>query len=71
MSDEQEVFRSATLRIAAAEARKAREWTARRNRAIRAAYVEGGASLREIGEATGLSHEAVRKILDRMASSSS
>jgi DNA-binding MarR family transcriptional regulator len=64
-------LKTSILRIAAAEARKAREWTARRNRAIRAAYVEGGASLREIGEATGLSHEAVRKILDRMASSSS
>jgi DNA-directed RNA polymerase sigma subunit (sigma70/sigma32) len=50
------------LRIAAVEARKAKEWTVRRNRAICAAS-RAGASLREIGDATGLSHEAVRKIV--------
>ena len=66
MSDD--ALKTSTLRIAAADARKAREWTARRNRAIGAAHTYG-ASLREIGDATGLSHEAVRKILERLATS--
>ena len=67
MSDES--LKSSTLRIAAAEARKAREWTSRRNRAIGAAH-QSGASLREIGDATGLSHEAVRKILEKLTAAS-
>lgn len=45
-------------------ARKAREATARRDDAIRRMHAEG-AALRTIGEAAGLSHTAVKKILDR------
>lgn len=45
-------------------ARKARDATDRRNDAIRRMHAEG-ASLRAIGEAAGLSHMAIKKILDR------
>jgi hypothetical protein len=65
----EDTLKASTLRIAAADARKAREWTARRNRAIGAAH-QSGASLREIGDATGLSHEAVRKVLEKLAAAS-
>lgn len=48
-------------------ARKQAEWTRRRDTAIAIASKEG-ASLREIGEVTGLSHVGIKKILDRLAS---
>ena len=55
------------LRIARTTARQAEqkkaEWTERRDKAMAIARAEG-ASLREIGEATGLSHVGVKKILD-------
>lgn len=41
--------------------RAVREWTAERDRRIRAA-VDAGGSLREVGEAVGLSHTAVKFI---------
>ena len=40
---------------------KAREWTLERDRLVKLA-VERGASLREVGEAVGLSHTAVKFI---------
>lgn len=40
---------------------KVTEWTERRNAIIRAAVDEGG-SLREVGDAVGLSHQAVKFI---------
>jgi hypothetical protein len=43
---------------------KAREWTERRDRRIRAAVAAGG-SLRAVAEAAGLSHTAVSKIAKR------
>lgn len=52
------------LSAAASAAQKTREWTARRDRRIRAA-VQAGASLRAVGAATGLSHAAVAKIAKR------
>jgi DNA invertase Pin-like site-specific DNA recombinase len=45
-------------------AKKAREATARRDQEIREMHA-GGATLRAIGEAAGLSHTAIKKILDR------
>lgn len=45
-------------------AQKAREWTERRDKRIRAA-VAAGASLRTVGAAAGLSHAAVAKIAKR------
>ena len=42
-------------------ARKQREWRAKRDELIREA-VEAGGSYREVAEAVGLSHTAVRKI---------
>ena len=55
------------LRIASTTARQAEqkkaEWTERRDKAISIARTEG-ASLREIAQATGLSHVGVKKILD-------
>jgi hypothetical protein len=45
-------------------AAKAVEWTETRNAAIREARA-GGASLRSIAEAAGLSHTAVAKIVGR------
>jgi transposase-like protein len=45
--------------------RKSDEWRGRRDQLIREAYVNGG-SLREIGEAAGLSHVAVMKIVHRL-----
>lgn len=41
--------------------RKVREWTATRDRFIKQAVAEGG-SLREVGAAVGLSHQAVKFI---------
>jgi hypothetical protein len=41
--------------------RKAQEWTTERDRLIREAVKEGG-SLREVGEAAGISHTAVKFI---------
>lgn len=46
---------------AAHAAQKAREWTQRRDAAIRRALAEG-VSLRVLAAATGLSHTAVAKI---------
>ncbi len=43
-------------------AKKAQEWTARRNELI-GQYRAEGWSLRAIGNATGLSHTAIAKIL--------
>lgn len=40
---------------------KVPEWTEKRNEAIRAA-IANGATLREVGEAVGLSHQAVKFI---------
>lgn len=45
-------------------AKKAAEWTERRNALIRQARAEGS-TLRGIGRATGLSHTAIAKILAR------
>lgn len=45
-------------------ARRQREWTARRNQAIRDA-VEAGASLRQVAESAGLSPSGIRKIVER------
>lgn len=53
-----------TTKEVASWARKAREATLRRDEAIRVMHAEG-ATLRAIGEAAGLSHTAIRKILDR------
>lgn len=59
------------LRIAKTTTRQAEkkqaEWTARRDKAIRIARSEG-ASLREIAEATGMSHVGIKKLLDRSES---
>lgn len=59
------------LKIAATTTRQAAakqaEWTARRDKAIKIARAEG-ASLREIAEATGLSHVGIKKLLDRAES---
>lgn len=55
---------SDTRKTLASWAKKAREATARRDEAIRQMHAEG-ASLRAIGEAAGLSHTAVAKILAR------
>jgi len=44
--------------------RKQREWTEKRDAAIVEA-VSNGASLREVGEAVGLSHSGVQRILAR------
>lgn len=59
------------LRIAKTTTRQAEikraEWIARRNKAIKIAHDEG-ASLREIAEATELSHVGVKKILDQFES---
>lgn len=54
---------SATDRAATAAA-KAREWTQRRDAAIRAAVADG-VSLRTVAATTGLSHNAVWKIARR------
>ena len=58
------------LKLADITARRARqivdELTRRRDLAISVARQEG-ASLREIAEATELSHTAIQKILDRLA----
>ena len=51
-------------------AKKKAEWTARRDKAIGLARREG-ASLREIGEATGLTHAGVKKILDNASAAQS
>ena len=60
------------LKIAELTTRKARakqeEWTTRRDKAIFVARKQG-ASLREIGEATDLSHTAIQKIVDRFEAS--
>lgn len=57
------------LRIAEITARRSvkgiEDWIARRNTAIAVARQEG-ASLREIAEATELSHTAIQKILTKM-----
>lgn len=53
-----------TPKEVASWARKAREATARRDKAIRAMRAEG-ASLRAIADAASLSHTAVAKILAR------
>lgn len=45
-------------------AKKAREWTTRRDALIRQQYA-AGASLRAIGEEAGLSHTAIAKIVAR------
>jgi len=45
-------------------ARKAREWTERRNALIRQAHAEGE-SFRSIAERVGLTHTAIKKIVDR------
>lgn len=45
--------------------RKSDEWRNRRDQLIRDAYINGG-SLREIGDAAGLSHVAVMKIVHRL-----
>lgn len=45
-------------------ARRADQSLAERDRLIREAY-EQGAGLREIGRAAGLTHPAIRKIIDR------
>lgn len=64
--------KSNALRIAQVTAKQAvreqNEWTRRRNEAIAIASKEG-ASLREIGGATGLSHVGIKKILDQLAAS--
>lgn len=49
-------------------ARKAREWTIRRDDLIREAHA-GGLSLRAIGGEAGLTHTAIAKILARAVSS--
>jgi len=58
------------LKIAHTTARQAKqrqaEWATRRDKAIKIAHDEG-ATLREIGEATGLTHVGVKKVLDRLA----
>lgn len=41
--------------------RKVAEWTAERDRLIKQAVAEGG-SLREVGEAVGMSHTAIKFI---------
>lgn len=52
-----------STRIALARAgRKVQTWTATRDQLIREAVIEEGASLREVGEAVGLSHTAVKFI---------
>jgi hypothetical protein len=50
------------LRAVARYAEQARQFTASRNGAIRIAHNEG-ATLRQIGEAAGLSHTAIGKIV--------
>ena len=42
--------------------RKVATWTTTRDRLIREAVIEEGASLREVGAAVGLTHTAVRFI---------
>lgn len=56
-----ETFDRARLRQSA---QRAAQWTADRDRRIRAA-VAAGASLREVGAAVGLSHSAIAKIAKR------
>lgn len=46
--------------------RKSEEWRSRRDELIKDAYDNGG-SLREIGDAAGLSHVAVMKIIQRLS----
>lgn len=53
-----------TAKEVASWARKAREATLRRDEAIHRMHAEG-ATLRAIGEAAGLSHTAIKKILVR------
>lgn len=44
---------------------KAREWTAKRNAAIKRAHLVDGLSLRAIAEEARLTHTAIAKILAR------
>lgn len=52
------------LRNLAAAAEKAREWTARRDNAVRAALA-AGVSLRAVASACGMAHNAIVRIRDR------
>ena len=52
------------LNTAATAARNEREWMIKRNDRIRAAHAAGW-SFRDIGEAVGMTHGAVRKITMR------
>lgn len=52
------------LALVRKSAAKAREWVELRDQAIRAA-VNDGATLRAVGDAAGLSHTAVAKIVRR------
>jgi len=68
-SQEEVSARSNALRLAGIAAKQASaaqtEWTQRRDQAILFAHQQG-ASLRDIGEAIGLSHVGVKKILERI-----
>lgn len=53
-----------TRKLLARTAQKAREATAERDRLVREAAAQG-ASLRELGDAIGMTHTGVRRILQR------
>ncbi|HSZ38453.1 MAG TPA: hypothetical protein VK817_00700 [Trebonia sp.] len=55
--------------LAARAARKTREWKAKRDAEIVAAHQEGD-GLREIARAVGMSHPAVKKIVEKHAAAS-
>lgn len=60
---------SGTTQQLASQARRAREAVARRDQLIRQAHAEG-LPLRTIGDAAGLSHTAVAKIVARARTAS-